>query len=996
MSQQSSDQLSRFRWTVVLLASAAGLYAAIRLYNSQRPATTLRRSNAVHRQRVSHLLGFKEPTPGAPFGTIHFKKHNDETMSINLATTQLPSADMLRDRYGSDYEMVLRASQKLAYRLVISAAVDLIHHTDGLAVMRDHGFHDLVSAMANRDEDAMIRASDVVLEAMHLDTLDLQQVHEILEAIPSTNTWTNGSNSEDSEDRDLAETEEDWDTERAETGQGLRGLLYYIAENDAQRKAYEHRGIRCEECGDLPIRGVRWHCLNCPDYDLCSSCEAHTRHVKTHVFAKIKIPVPVLSQPTKEVKLWYPGDPQRIHPPLSLPLKQKLCQDYEYEESQMDAMYDQFTCLANVPWEQDPKKVKAAIDRRAFNKALTSDRWPAGLATNVMYDRMFAFYDTDNNGIIGFSEFVDGMAYLRGPKRFASLRRAIQGHDLDGDGYVNRADFLRLLRAKHIIQQQLISDQVEYHESERIQASMEILRSNQPISSTFTEAEIPQGQTRRPRGKQPDALGDLLPLPTTRAVLSDQDPFVQQRPAREQLRGMLSRFDEHIASQATGAGRREDSSHPMAAVSVDDALHTGSEKYMFGYALCPKIQAILHSMGLPPAWLARKITGMLLKQDNAYLLGLTTNDDALREAVEQAVRDYEEHIRTHSENCVACVDSVPGDEHRDELILSEHRGGLVHPEEEDALDPYMQDIVWQVQESGFNELLNPLFAAREEEDAEIVDTRAERMRWATEINDAVEAEAQSRARLMSAATVVQQSRRASDPDGSGGLASGVSHQSALRPESVAPDRATHGSSSHGQRDGATDAELFTEAYSRRRRQVATRTDLVATDWQSLERREAQIADAPLEDLLDILGAGIRAASLLNDEDEAASNARIAHSDSSTIWNGVPADRATSPLKTATTSDDSADPTLPQNRPNTTSSEDTFETKLSGPIKTADEKVPSKARLNQLARLSDLEREMKKRGGPGRLAYDEVEHIVIDGGHSELRGLVKAWLEWASF
>lgn len=623
----SSDNLSRFRWAAGLLATTAGLYASVRLYNSyvQQPATTLHRSNAVHRQPPSHNLTWEEPTPDAPFGTILIRKNSNETMAINLATMALPSTDELRETFGNGSNAMQRATQLLALRLVLSGAAMMVHDWDQRALLESHGFHELAEALHTRSPDGVLQASLEIPKSMHLDVLDEQQVRHAVEAIIRGDIWTGGhASGSEGGDVDPAETEEDWDTERAEPGQGLRGLLYYIAENDAKRKAYEHRGVNCEDCGVMPIRGVRWHCLNCPDFDLCSSCETNARHPKTHVFAKIKIPVPVLSQPNKEMKLWYPGDPRRLHPSLCVHLKKQLCEEYGHEEPQLEAMYDQFTCLANVPWEQDPRKVKAAIDRRAFNKAMTSDRWPVGLATNAIIDRMFAFYDTDNNGVIGFTEFLDGMAYLRGAKRFASLTRTIQGYDLDGDGYVNRADFLRMLRAKHIIQKQLISDQVEHIESERLQASAEMLSSNQPISSIFSEERIPDGETRQPRGKLSDAFGDLQPLPTTRTILDDEAPFVRSRSAHEQIQDMLSRIEEHIY---------------------------------------PPTMAPTHEAG-----------------------------------------------------------DAPG-------VSEEHQVGsvLVPLLEEEVVDPYMQDILWQVEENAFNELLDALFKHREEEDAEIISTRAERM-----------------------------------------------------------------------------------------------------------------------------------------------------------------------------------------------------------------------------------------------------------------------------
>lgn len=106
----------------------------------------------------------------------------------------------------------------------------------------------------------------------------------------------------DSDGSDFAETE--FNAAPEEPTEGLKGLLYYIAQDDARRKAYEHRGIRCEECGECPIRNTRFHCLNCPDFDLCTVCEGQSLHPKTHIFAKIKIPLPVLSQPIKQYPIW--------------------------------------------------------------------------------------------------------------------------------------------------------------------------------------------------------------------------------------------------------------------------------------------------------------------------------------------------------------------------------------------------------------------------------------------------------------------------------------------------------------------------------------------------------------------------------------------------------------------------------------------------------------------------------------------------------------------
>ena len=128
-----------------------------------------------------------------------------------------------------------------------------------------------------------------------------EQVHSIQSAVtPVRNT------SESSDAKGNALVGEDVD---AREGQHLLNLLFNIAEDQARKEGYIHRGITCNSCQASPICGIRYKCSSCVDYDVCERCEARDDHNKTHLFIKIKIPMPPLTNPRAPcLKPLYPGE----------------------------------------------------------------------------------------------------------------------------------------------------------------------------------------------------------------------------------------------------------------------------------------------------------------------------------------------------------------------------------------------------------------------------------------------------------------------------------------------------------------------------------------------------------------------------------------------------------------------------------------------------------------------------------------------------------------
>ncbi|KAK4545531.1 hypothetical protein LTR36_002881 [Oleoguttula mirabilis] len=704
----------------------------------------------------------------------------------------------------------------------------------------------LPEALATRVQDGISAARSILVasfptaEQLLIDAAFLEILGDINGIGDTSNSGMNGS--------EFAETEdlEGLNGAPKEPTEGLKGLLYYIAEEDARRKAYEHRGIHCED-----------------------TCEATSVHPKTHVFAKIKIPLPSLSQPGMVYPIWYPGDPRKMHSPLDAGVRKRMSQESGFEEPTVDALYDQFTCIANIPWTGDPAKVQAAIDKRAFNKALTSERWPQRYAPNAIYDRMFAFYDDDGNGLIGFEEFIRGLAYLRGPKRFASLRRAIQGFDLDGDGYIDRVDMVRLFEAKYLIQRQLVSDMIEGHEGEHTMASMDVLRSSQPISSIFNQEEIPQGEDRPRRGKQLDCFGDMQPLPGTKTILDDND--------------LWPHGDET---------RREDSRN---SASHDRLRHHLSrfEEMMYGPAGTDGPAPSPHISG---------------------------------------------EVRPQSAEVVSTQQSLLPQNNRPE------EGGLLPDGGEGQSDP---DALWHIVRAGLNEMLNPIFEAKEIELSDIIKTKGERSTWRPEIELALKEKQAFQEELHAAALV--------DPL----MATALKSSPTVRVEM----KLEQGRQQSGQQVP----------------EPAFRGDIVSTDPETLARREAAIAQRPLEDLLNATGYGMvetrehnspEAAKTQQNYEIAADPAVTAASEPSEGRLDAPSPSMVAPL---------------------TSGEPELVTKT-----TESRTPPSRQRLEYLASLDSAERENEERGGGGRLSFDEIESMVRADTTREVRGLVTSWLEWASF
>ena len=188
-----------------------------------------------------------------------------------------------------------------------------------------------------------------------------------------------------------------------------------------------------------------------------------------------------------------------MHHSVNAVLKRRLASESKMEFEEIEALWDQFTCLASSEWPSDPNKIGWALDRRAFNYAFVPRYNGFVAAPNLIYDRIFQYYDSDNNGLIGFEEWIKGIDGMHTSDVRVKARIVFNGYDIDGDGYISRQDILRIFRAYYAIEKEATRNFVaELTEELSVRNSMDTVRSGQPLGSAFPPSSLPTPNAPHP------------------------------------------------------------------------------------------------------------------------------------------------------------------------------------------------------------------------------------------------------------------------------------------------------------------------------------------------------------------------------------------------------------------------------------------------------------------------------------------------------------------
>lgn len=260
-------------------------------------------------------------------------------------------------------------------------------------------------------------------------------------------------------------------------------------------EGYVHRGITCDSCQVSPIRGIRYKCANCQDYDLCELCEASGKHDATHVFVKIRIPIPPLANTrAAALPVLYPGT--AYGPRWNAETYSDLPSTTQFEAAELEALFAQYKALATST---------EGINREVFERGLG----PIGAEKNLVTERIFAFFDKDGNGLIDFREFVTGLSVLCGGTQEEKIRHAFLGYDLDGDGFISKAEMHAMFKAYFDLSLRLVRHMM--HSLEEDLMDNFDPDSAKPVSAMFTAPiprELPSAATNTRLVKTQERTGD--------------------------------------------------------------------------------------------------------------------------------------------------------------------------------------------------------------------------------------------------------------------------------------------------------------------------------------------------------------------------------------------------------------------------------------------------------------------------------------------------------
>jgi hypothetical protein len=621
-------------------------------------------------------------------------------------------------------------------------------------------------------------------------------------------------------------------------------------------------------------------------------------------------------------------------------------------------------CLNPINVSQDPMHIGLATDRHAFNKLMMSPTWKQPVEPNLLYDRMFNFYDTDNNGLVGFREYVLGIAYLRRPDKQSSLDRIFLGYDIDGDGYVSRRDFIRMLSAKYAIQKKLVEDSIRAAEFDMVTYTANIVRSSQPISAAFAQEDVPPGHTRVPTMKIENQFGESQ-------IRSDAGPFAS---------AVLPDGLELPDSSLVGA-----IAHRYGIDALPDNVAQGDTLSVEQLASFTSSLNRSDVMAIDSAASGEE-PRFMVDTDFRQIRRQNSPDEPEQRWHQDLLDATGRTIATDAGESQDLIPPLPAD------ILERGRAYEVPAAEKD----FGSEVIFQVVQEGLNELVDPFFAKKERMAEQVRTTREERRRFRKEIDEYIREEKARREELVTGSEVDPLMAIANAADSSEQHGREQRHDSSAHMDALLHVESTDASSRL-----PTPREIAMDLQEH----IAQQSQTLGTD---IEDMESNIREQSLDDLLAQSGYIVdfaddtgTAPPHQHDSIGSDTNAYLPNR-LDDMYSDMPAleeipinQNHTRTASLATIHSPTTQHLLaPFSTPDMDSSASEFAPFR--PERADQSDSPSQERLRELALLDEEEKDIAMRGGPGRLNLAEFEEIIRSDRRGILQGVAESWLEWAEF
>ncbi|XP_007259852.3 calaxin [Astyanax mexicanus] len=145
-------------------------------------------------------------------------------------------------------------------------------------------------------------------------------------------------------------------------------------------------------------------------------------------------------------------------------LAEKLCkQAKHFNKTEAECLIRLFNELLEG---QTEKRAGLGLDRGKFRNILHNT---FGLTDDMIMDRVFRSFDSDNDSYISVKEWVEGLSvFLRGTLD-EKIKYCFEVYDLNGDGYISREEMF------HMLKNSLIRQPTEEEPDEGIKDLVEII-----------------------------------------------------------------------------------------------------------------------------------------------------------------------------------------------------------------------------------------------------------------------------------------------------------------------------------------------------------------------------------------------------------------------------------------------------------------------------------------------------------------------------------------